>query len=1148
MPDALPQKRFTTPISTNENERLAALHRYKILDTPPEAAFDRITTLAARLFQVPIALISLVDESRAWFKSCIGFGAREVSRDDTLCSFAVLTDEPLIIPDARKDDRFACNPFVQQESGVRFYAGAPLLSQDGFNLGTLCLLDTQPRDPLTPEQQATLVDLAAMVVDELELRLAACKIAQVDAALLKITRGVASATGGAFFEAMVQHFASILDVEYVYIGLVEGDDLRRLRTIATCVQGQIVENLEYPLQETPCWEVLQQGRICCYPRDVQAHFPRAPRLKPQSVESYVAAPFLDSNGKPLGLLGVMDSKPLENVHLAESLLMLFADRIATELERQQAEQERERFLAVAADLQMVIGFDHNLKWVSPTFEQSLGWTATEMIGQPWFNLAHPDDIDGFNQRGDEGISDNETFAFENRYQHKDGSYRWFLWNVRPYSEERLIYVTAVDISDRKQTEELLRHSADRDAFRVTLADALRPLADPVEIQATTSRMLGGYLGANRVAYFEIRGADYVVERDYVNGAEALAGGYPIDSFGPKLLAAYRTGRSVSASNVETDPNLSPEQRSAYAAIQIRAYIGIPLVKDGEFVAGLAVHSSKPRDWTLDEVALVEEVADRIWASVDRARAESALRESERFLKGINETAPNLLYIFDLNERRNVYISPQIFPMLGVLPADVQVLDSQVLAELFHPDDLERIEQHHDRIRVAQEDDIFTLEYRMKHSSGKWLWLSSRDTIFVRDAQGKPTQILGSAIDITDLKQAEAEREQLLAREQAAREQAEQANRIKDEFLAVLSHELRSPLNPILGWAKLLKSGNLDAAKTAQALTTIERNAKLQSELIEDLLDVSRILQGKLSLNVSPIQLTSTIRGAIETVQLAAEAKSITVEANLDAETGQVTGDATRLQQVVWNLLSNAVKFTPTGGRVEVRLEQVDDQAQITVSDNGKGIPANFLPHVFDYFRQEDGATTRKFGGLGLGLAIVRHLVELHGGTVEVESAGEGLGAMFTIKLPLMPIQTPIDLDQLADELSFNLIGVQALVIDDEPDSREFVAFVLEQAGAIVTTAATAAEGFLALTQSPPDVLLSDIGMPDMDGYMLMRQVRALPSEQGGQVKAIALTAYAGDFNQQQALQAGFQRHLSKPIEPNELITNIVDLIRRKSLD
>ncbi|MEH2010003.1 ATP-binding response regulator [Nostoc sp.] len=383
-------------------------------------------------------------------------------------------------------------------------------------------------------------------------------------------------------------------------------------------------------------------------------------------------------------------------------------------------------------------------------------------------------------------------------------------------------------------------------------------------------------------------------------------------------------------------------------------------------------------------------------------------------------------------------------------------------------------------------------------------------------------------------------------EQAARAEAEKANRIKDEFLALLSHELRSPLNPILGWAKLLQKGNLDEAKIAYGLATIERNARLQAELIEDLLDVSRILQAKLSLKLNSVNLVATIAVALETVRVAAEAKSIEIETKLAAEVGQILGDGTRLQQVIWNLLSNAVKFTPEGGRVTVQLEAVGNQAQITVVDTGEGISADFLPYVFDYFRQADGSTTRKFSGLGLGLAIVRHLVELHGGVVWAESPGEGLGARFTVRLPLMPIQPGLKADLNSSKRSPNLSGVRVLVVEDEADSKEFIALALEQAGASVITAPTADEAFALLTQSQIDILLSDIGMANMDGYMLMRQIRALSPEQGGNVPAIALTAYAGDFNQQQALLAGFQVHLSKPIDPERLVKAIAQVVRRTS--
>lgn len=399
------------------------------------------------------------------------------------------------------------------------------------------------------------------------------------------------------------------------------------------------------------------------------------------------------------------------------------------------------------------------------------------------------------------------------------------------------------------------------------------------------------------------------------------------------------------------------------------------------------------------------------------------------------------------------------------------------------------------------------------------------------------------LDLTERKQAEAERERLLQQEQAAREEAEATNRIKDEFLAVLSHELRSPLNPILGWAKLLQNRRLDEQAMQQGLQTIERNAKLQTQLIEDLLDVSRILQGKMALNICPVNLVTAIEAALETVRLAAESKQIQINKVLAADVGEVFGDSARLQQVVWNLLSNAVKFTPFRGRIEIQLEQVGFFAQLQVRDTGKGINPEFLPYVFENFRQEDGKITRKFGGLGLGLAIVRHLVELHGGTVHADSRGEEQGATFTVRLPIAATVSEATQDTDLDTGTINLKGLRILVVDDESDMRDLASCILEQQGAVVSMAASAVEALSTLDRFKPDILISDIGMPETDGYMLMRQVRSRAPEHGGHILAIALTAYAAEFDQQQALQAGFQRHVAKPVEPDELVKAIAALMK-----
>lgn len=404
-------------------------------------------------------------------------------------------------------------------------------------------------------------------------------------------------------------------------------------------------------------------------------------------------------------------------------------------------------------------------------------------------------------------------------------------------------------------------------------------------------------------------------------------------------------------------------------------------------------------------------------------------------------------------------------------------------------------------------------------------------------EGSEDEGVSFVLDLSERKQLENQ-----LRQQA--QQLEQANRLKDEFLAVLSHELRSPLNSILGWAKLLRTRNLDPATMARAIETIERNASLQTQLIEDLLDVSRILQGKISLNIIPTNLVSTIKAALETMRLAAQAKSIQVECLLDSSVGLVAGDPNRLQQVVWNLLSNAIKFTSPGGRVQIALKGKASQAQLQVSDTGKGISADFLPHVFDSFRQADASTTRSQGGLGLGLAIVRHLVELHGGTVSAESLGKGQGATFTVKLPLM--NTVIESDRKPE--SFNntpdLAGVRVLVVEDDTDSRELITFVLEQYGAEAIAVASTAQALSTLEKLKPDVLVSDIGMPQEDGYALIRKVRASESKQEDPIPAVALTAYAREEDYKQAIEAGFQRHIPKPVEPNELVAAVAQLVGR----
>lgn len=406
------------------------------------------------------------------------------------------------------------------------------------------------------------------------------------------------------------------------------------------------------------------------------------------------------------------------------------------------------------------------------------------------------------------------------------------------------------------------------------------------------------------------------------------------------------------------------------------------------------------------------------------------------------------------------------------------------------------------------------------------------------------------------RRAEEERDQLLTSERAARTEAERASQMKDEFLATLSHELRTPLNAILGWAQLLRSGVMDADEVAQGLDTIERNARVQTQIIEDLLDMSRIISGKLRLDVQPVDIPPVIEAALETVRPAAEAKGIRLQKILDPLTSPVMGDPNRLQQIIWNLLSNAIKFTPKGGRVQVILERVNSHIEISVRDTGQGIRPEFLPYVFERFRQADSSTTRRHGGLGLGLAIVRNLIELHGGTIRAKSPGEGKGATFILMLPLAVLHSEI-LDEkrehprvhsapLSDSEPISLAGISVLVVDDEPDARELVRRVLAGAEADVHLASSAAEALEVLGESSPDVLVSDIGMPEQDGYELIRMVRERDPRDGGEIPAVALTAFARSSDRRRVLLSGFQMHVAKPVEPSELIAVIASVVARRT--
>jgi PAS domain S-box-containing protein len=519
---------------------------------------------------------------------------------------------------------------------------------------------------------------------------------------------------------------------------------------------------------------------------------------------------------------------------------------------------------------------------------------------------------------------------------------------------------------------------------------------------------------------------------------------------------------------------------------------------------------------------------------ERRRVEAALRESEERYRGLLENANDVVYTHDL-DGNFTSINKAAEQLTGYSRAEACRMN---LTDLVAPEDVPHAREMVSRKVATGIPTVYEVRVRTKDGRLVPLEVSTR----LIEYNGKPTGVQGIGRDITERKRAEHERAELLARERAARAEAELANRTKDEFLATLSHELRTPLAAILIWSRLLKAGRLDEHKRARALDVIERNTKLQAQLIEDLLDVSRIVTGKLRLENAEVDLAAVVEAAIDSVRTAAEVKGVRLETDVDPLVGSVSGDRTRLQQVVWNLVANAIKFTPASGRVTVRLERHEGRLVLTVEDTGVGIATDFLPYVFERFRQADATSTRAHAGLGLGLAIVRHLVELHRGTVAASSPGTDRGATFTVTLPpAEKVTRDEDAEAAAAAAAWraapSLAGVDVVLIDDEPDARESVAAVLEQRGARVTIAASAQEGMEAIDRDPPHVVLCDLGMPGEDGYAFLRRLQRRPDAP----PVAALTAYARDDDRTRALEAGFQAHLAKPVEPAELVAAVAAL-------
>src|SRR5919199_1073723 len=767
-----------------------------------------------------------------------------------------------------------------------------------------------------------------------------------------------------------------------------------------------------------------------------------------------------------------------------------------------------------------------------------------------------------------------------------------------------------DITERKQIEEERVQLVQEQAARAVAENSQQQSAFLAQVSAVLSSSLEYEQTLQSVAklavpYFadwcsvDLLNDDRTIGRVAVahTDPEKVKFGWELAQRFPRHLDdGYGIAKVMQTGQVEIGIEITDEQLAAAVpnaeyleiirGVGLKSCIIAPLQARGRVLGSITfVFTESDRRYRLEDIPLAEDLAQRAAMAIDNARLYNETQQAKLAAElAANRTARLLAVMTALSESLTSAQVAQVIieqgmsalgascGLVAVLNQDASELEIIQSIGYEHVGEFLRSFSIHapfplaEAVRTGQPIWLETLENRIARypdlaqayaKVGSKAWISV-PLLIEGQAVGGLSLSFSAVPGLSESDRAfvlalaqqsaqSIDRARLYESESQARAQAEAANRIKDEFLAVLSHELRTPLNPILGWTRLLRRGTLDSSKMATALETIERNAQLQVQLIEDLLDISRILQGKLSLDSTPVNLKTTVTAAIETVRLAAEAKNIQIQTQLEPTVGNVLGDAARLQQVVWNLLTNAIKFTPAGGRVEVELKTIDSSAQIQVRDTGKGIMPDFMPYVFDTFRQADSSITRTFGGLGLGLAIVRHLVELHGGTVKAESPGEGQGATFTVTLPLLTRSKDANTNQ-KNNLSLNahtspLAGVRILAVDDEADNLELVQFILEQAGAIAICVSSATDALQQLNESKPDVLIADIGMPQIDGYTLMRQIRQLSREQGGEIPAIALTAYAGEINQQQALAAGFGMHLSKPVEPEELVKAIAHLLK-----
>jgi PAS domain S-box-containing protein len=843
------------------------------------------------------------------------------------------------------------------------------------------------------------------------------------------------------------------------------------------------------------------------------------------------------------------------------------DPDATILQALRESEEKYHFLAETIPVQIWTALpDGRLDYVSEQTAHYFGLTPQRLLADGWQHVVHADDLPLAVERWTHALRTGETYEVEFRLKAGSGEYGWHLARAVPQRnasgavvrwfgtntniEEQRTHQRQVEmlLAQLQEQNRLLALEAEIGTVLVgpgSLSDALQACAEAVVL----------HLDAAFARVWTLDAAGTILELRASAGLythlDGPHGRVPVGHLKIGRIAAER--RPHFTNQVVGDPQVGDQ---AWAVREgMIAFAGCPILFGDKVVGVIAAFARHP----LSEAttAALGSVANALAQSLQRRHVEEKVQRAHREaeaaradLHSLFMQAPTPICILRGPEHTFALANPAYMQLVGTRRAIVGLPVRQALKELAGQGFYEILDGVYETGERFVGRDVPATFDRQGDGVGEEAFVTFVYEAF-RNLEGGIAGIFVIAFDVTDTVRAREnlqgmlqERDRLLAITEEARSKADVASRAKDEFLATASHELRTPLNAILGWARLLRSGSLDPSAFLRGLETIERNAKAQVQLIEDILDGSRIITGKLHLEIRSADLTSIVQAAIDTVRPAAAARNISLEVRLDRAASRLQGDPDRLQQVVWNLVNNALKFTPKGGAVEVRVERAGTSIELSVKDNGQGIAPEFLPHVFERFRQADGSTTRRSGGLGLGLALVRHLVEAHGGSVRAESEGEGLGSTFVVTLPVQAVfPERVDSDRLtptsaaASRLSLapnSLSGVLVLVIDDERDARDLVAVVLRAQGANVLVAASAEAALEVLKDHSPTVLISDIGMPLTDGYALIGSVRAL-STGAAKTPAIALTAYAREEDRRRALEAGFQSYLAKPVEPEALV-------------